>query len=82
MASIIPESQIRELEQGKCCDGNYKIFKYSGVIDLVLRVNLFVTTLAPVILLATSKQTVFVKTPSAPYGASVSAKLTDLPSLT
>ncbi|KAL8100329.1 hypothetical protein AgCh_032544 [Apium graveolens] len=53
------------------------------VIDLLLRVNLFVNTLAPVLLLATSKQTVFFTTsPSPPFGAaSLSAYFTDAPAL-
>ncbi|XP_074343896.1 CASP-like protein 1 [Apium graveolens] len=83
MASINPESVIRELEHNKSWHGTHNIIKYSMVIDLLLRVNLFVNTLAPVLLLATSKQTVFFTTsPSPPFGAaSLSAYFTDAPAL-
>ncbi|KAL1832531.1 hypothetical protein ACET3Z_002182 [Daucus carota] len=81
MASINPEPTVRALEPAKSVPGVHTIIKYSGGIDLVLRVNLFVTTLAPLILITTSKQTVFFRTPYPPYGSSLSAKFTDAPAL-
>lgn len=49
------------------------------VVEVVLRVLLFATTLTSVVSLATSKQTKLIPIPFPPYGVSVAAELTDSP---
>ena len=75
MSSINPESRSMAQDHKKNGHGSYKQENYVRVIEVVLRFILFLTSLAPVILLATSKQTVFFRIPFPPYGMSVSAKL-------
>ena len=59
MSSINPESQSMAQDHKKNGHGSHKQENYVRVIEVVLRFILFLTALAPVILLATSKQTVF-----------------------
>lgn len=80
MSSINPESQSAH-DHKMNGHGSNKLEKYVGVTEVVLRFILFLTTLAPVLLLATSKQTVFFRLPFPPYGLSASAKFTSLPAL-
>lgn len=49
------------------------------VVEVVLRVILFATTLTSVLALVTGKQTKFILIPFPPYRASVLAELTDSP---
>ncbi|KAL1803809.1 hypothetical protein DCAR_0935497 [Daucus carota subsp. sativus] len=81
MSSINPESQSMAQDHKKNGHGSHKQENCVRVIEVVLRFTLFLTALAPVILLATSKQTVFFRLPFPPYGMSVSAKFTTMPAL-
>ncbi|KAL8158055.1 hypothetical protein AgCh_002678 [Apium graveolens] len=81
MSSINPESQSMSQDHKKNGYGSTELAKYAAVVEVVLRFTLFLTSLAPVLLLATSKQTVFFRLPFPPYGVSVSAKFTDMPAL-
>ena len=81
MSSINPESQSMAQDHRKNGHGSHKQENYVRAIEVVLRFTLFLTALAPVILLATSKQTVFFRLPFPPYGMSVSAKFTTMPAL-
>ncbi|KAK1387627.1 hypothetical protein POM88_015805 [Heracleum sosnowskyi] len=82
MSDINSESQsIMARDHKMNGHGSNKLAKYAGFIEVVLRFILFLTTLAPVLLLATSKQTVFFRLPFPPYGMSASAKFTSIPAL-
>lgn len=78
MASINPRSPPLVLELEK----NSQISTKTTTLvlhDVILRVFLFATTLTSLVALVTSKQTEMIPIPFPPYGASVSAELTDSP---
>ncbi|KAK1387630.1 CASP-like protein 1 [Heracleum sosnowskyi] len=78
MVSINPRTSPLVLELEKNCNISTKTTKLV-LHDVILKVDLFATTLTSLVALLTSKQTEIIPIPFPPYGASVSADLTDSP---
>lgn len=78
MASINLESPPIVLELQKDSYASSKTTaKYVVVLDMVLRISLFATTLTSVLALVTGNQTEMIAVPFPPYKVSVTAKYTD-----